>query len=85
MSSLKTWDAETMSDLHGLGKLLILFGCMLALIGALILFVGKLPWLGRLPGDILIQRKNFSFYFPLGTSLLISLVFSAIIWLLSRR
>ena len=74
-----------MSDLHGLGKLLILFGCMLTLIGVLVLFVGKLPWLGRLPGDILIERKNFSFYFPLATSILISLVLSAVVWLLSRR
>jgi hypothetical protein len=74
-----------MLDLHGLGKLLVLFGCMLVLIGVLVLFVGRLPWLGRLPGDILIQRKNFSVYFPLATSLLISLVFSAIAWLLSRR
>ena len=74
-----------MSDLHGLGKLLIFFGGMLALIGVLVLFVGKLPWLGRLPGDILIERKNFSFYLPLATSLLISLALSIILWILSRR
>lgn len=74
-----------MSELHGLGKLLILFGGILALTGVLLLFMGKLPWLGRIPGDVLIERKNFSFYFPLATSLLISLVFSAILWLLSRR
>jgi len=85
MSGLKAWSAGTVSELHGLGKLLILFGGVLALIGVLILFVGKLPWLGRLPGDILIERKNFSFYFPLTTSLLISLVLSMILWLLSRR
>ena len=76
---------KAMSDLQGLGKLLVLSGCMLVLIGVLVLFVGRLPWLGRLPGDILIERKNFSFYFPLATSLLISLVLSAIVWLLSRR
>ncbi|HXC62529.1 MAG TPA: DUF2905 domain-containing protein [Nitrospiria bacterium] len=71
--------------MHGLGKLLILFGGVLALIGVLILFAGKLPWLGRLPGDILFERKNFSFYFPLATSVLISLVLSMVLWLLSRR
>jgi len=79
------WGAEAMSELHGLGKLLILFGGMLALIGVLILFLGKIPWLGRLPGDILIERGKFSFYFPLTTSLLISLVLSMILWVLSQR
>lgn len=74
-----------MSELHGLGKLLILFGGVIVFLGVLTLFVGRLPWLGRMPGDILIQRKNFSFYFPLTTSLLISLVLSMILWLLSRR
>ena len=74
-----------MSELHGLGKLLILFGGLIVLVGVLILFVGKLPWLGRLPGDILIERKNFSFYFPLTTSLLISLVLSMILWFFSQR
>lgn len=74
-----------MSELPGLGKLLILFGGVIVLLGVLILSMGKLPWLGRLPGDILIERKKFSFYFPLATSLLISLVLSMILWLLSRR
>jgi len=74
-----------MSELHRVGKLLILFGGILALIGALFLFVGKLPWLGRLPGDILIERKNVSFYFPLTTSLLISLILSFLLWVFSRR
>jgi hypothetical protein len=84
VASLEVRD-ETMSELHGLGKLLILFGSILALMGVIILFMGKLPWLGRLPGDIFIERKSVSFYFPLATSLLISLVLSAILWLLSRR
>lgn len=85
MVSLEVRDTETMSELHGLGKLLILFGGILALIGVLILFMGKLPWLGRLPGDILIERKKFSFYFPLTTSLLISLILSFLLWVFSRR
>jgi len=47
---------------------------------------GKSPsWLGRLPGDIVIQRRNFSFYFPLATSLIISIVLSLLLWLFSRR
>jgi Protein of unknown function (DUF2905) len=74
-----------MPELNGLGKILILFGGLMAVIGVLILFMGKIPWLGRLPGDILIQRKNFSFYFPLTTSLLITLILSALLWVFSRR
>jgi hypothetical protein len=46
---------------------------------------GKIPWLGRLPGDILIQRKNFSFYFPLATGILISIILTFLFWLFGRR
>ncbi|TAK09080.1 MAG: DUF2905 domain-containing protein [Candidatus Manganitrophaceae bacterium] len=68
-----------------LGRLLIFLGLLLALIGGVMLFAGKIPGLGRLPGDILIQRRNVTFYFPIATSLLISIVLSLIFWLLSRR
>jgi hypothetical protein len=68
-----------------LGRMLILFGVLLILVGGLILWVGKIPGLGRLPGDILIQRKNFTFYFPLATSILISMILSLLFWLLSKR
>jgi hypothetical protein len=68
-----------------LGRVLILFGIVFIVIGGLFLFAGKIPWLGRLPGDILVERENFSFYFPLATSLLLSLLISAILWFLSRR
>ncbi|WP_279384257.1 DUF2905 domain-containing protein [Geotalea toluenoxydans] len=47
-------------------------------------FAGKIPWLGRLPGDIYIKRENFSFYFPLATSILVSLLLSLILWLFRR-
>ena len=46
---------------------------------------GKVPWLGRLPGDISIERESWRFYFPLGTSILISVVLSLLLWLFSRR
>jgi membrane protein implicated in regulation of membrane protease activity len=59
-----------------IGKTLILLGGMLILIGALLALGGKLPWLGRLPGDIVIQRDNFTFYFPLVTSIVISVILS---------
>ena len=68
-----------------LGRVLILFGIIFIVIGGFFVFSGKIPWLGRLPGDILVERKNFSFYFPLATSLLLSLLISAILWFLSRR
>ena len=59
-----------MSDL---GRLLILIGVILVVVGAVFLLAPKLPWLGKLPGDFSFKRGNFSFYFPLGTCILISL------------
>ena len=67
-----------------LGKLLIVAGGLLVCVGALFLLGGKVPWLGRLPGDLLIQRGNFSFYFPLATSILVSVVVSLLFALLRR-
>lgn len=67
-----------------LGKTLIVMGAVIALFGALLMLSGKIPWLGRLPGDIHIRRENFSFYFPLATSLLISVVLSLLFWLFRR-
>lgn len=74
-----------MEGLQGIGKLLIIAGIVLALIGGLIMLSGRLPWIGRLPGDIVIQKKNFSFYFPIATSILLSIVISLIIWFIGRR
>lgn len=68
-----------------LGRILIFLGLLLVLIGGIVLLAGKIPGLGRLPGDILIQRRNVTFYFPIATSILISIVLSLIFWLLSRR
>jgi len=68
-----------------LAKLLILFGVVLALVGGLLLLVGKVPFLGRLPGDIVIRRDTWSVYFPLTTSIVISIVLSLLLSLLGRR
>lgn len=68
-----------------LGKLLFIFGVVLVLLGGLLLVVGKVPFIGRLPGDIYIQRDNFIFYFPLATSLLISILLTLLLYLFSRR
>lgn len=67
------------------GKLLIVFGVILAAVGGLMLFIGNVPYIGRLPGDIYVQRKNFSFYFPLTTSILLSIVLTLLFSLFSRR
>jgi hypothetical protein len=67
-----------------LGKTLIFFGLLIALLGGVITLADRLPWLGRLPGDIHIKRENFTFYFPLATSILISLLLSFILWLLRK-
>jgi hypothetical protein len=72
-------------NLADLGKLLIGFGLLIVGVGVALLFAGRLPWLGRLPGDIVLERGNWSFYFPLATSLLLSVVLSLILWLVSRR
>lgn len=68
-----------------IGRILIFLGLILALLGGIVLLAGKIPGVGRLPGDILIQRRNVTFYFPIATSILISIVLSLIFWLLSRR
>ena len=71
--------------MDSIGKLLIVFGLLVAVVGAILLLVGRLPWLGRLPGDVSIQRGNWTFYFPLATSLLVSGVLTLIFWIMGRR
>jgi hypothetical protein len=73
------------SSLPFFGKTLIVAGVLLVLLGALSLLAGRFPQLGigRLPGDIFIQRGNFTFYFPLATCILISLVLTGLFWLVS--
>lgn len=67
-----------------LGKMLMVVGGVLLVIGLLVTLGAKLPWLGRLPGDIYVQRDNFSFYFPLATCLLLSALLSLILFLFRR-
>ena len=72
-----------------LGKILVGLGLVVVLLGVILLFAGnlsgKVPWLGRLPGDIYIDRGNWKFYFPLTTSLLISVVVSLLLYFFGRR
>lgn len=66
------------------GRLLILFGLVLVVLGALLSLVGRVPWIGRLPGDIYIRREHFTFYLPLATSLLLSALLTLLLWLFRR-
>jgi hypothetical protein len=75
-----------MSDgIQYIGKFLIILGIIVAAVGGLLLISGRIPWIGRLPGDIIIQKKNFTFYFPLATSILISLILTFLFWLFGKR
>ena len=71
--------------MHDIGKALLMLGVLIALAGVVLLIVGRVPWIGRLPGDIQIQRGNWSFYFPLGTSIVLSLLLTLLFWLFGRR
>jgi hypothetical protein len=72
-------------ELNLLGRILIIAGSTLILLGIILVFGQRIPFFGRLPGDIFIQRKNFTFYFPLTTCILMSFVLSIILWFISRR
>lgn len=67
-----------------LGKTLIIIGILLVVLGLIVSAAGRLPWLGNLPGDITIQRERFTFYFPLATCILISIVLSLVLYFFRR-
>jgi hypothetical protein len=74
-----------MVDISDFGKVLIFFGTILIVIGLLFMLAPKIPLIGRLPGDIYVKKGNFTFYFPLATSILLSIVLSLILLLIGRR
>ena len=71
-------------DLQPMGRALIFIGVILTGFGLVLLLTPKIPWLGRLPGDILIKREQFSFYFPLASCLMASAILSLLLWLVGR-
>lgn len=71
--------------MNEMARLLIGVGGALIGLGLLLLLIGKFPGTGRLPGDILIRKENFTFYFPLATSILLSLIVSLVLFLWNRR
>jgi len=74
-----------MGPLEDLGKALIVLGLVIVAVGLGLALLPKLPYLGRLPGDIFIKKGNFSFYFPIVTCLLLSLILSLLLSLILRR
>ncbi len=70
--------------MDSLPRLLIVAGLVLLAAGVLLYFAPHMPWLGRLPGDIRVERPSFRFYAPLTTSIIISVVLSLILWLVAR-
>ena len=66
------------------GWALVIVGGVIVAVGLLWLAAPTMPWLGRLPGDIVIERENFRFYFPLSTCILLSLVLTAVMWIMRR-
>ncbi|MGQ9585650.1 MAG: DUF2905 domain-containing protein [Anaerolineae bacterium] len=71
-------------ELGSLGRLLIWAGLGLCLLGGVLLLMGKVPFLGRLPGDIRIEREGFSCYFPIVTMLILSLVLTLVLNVVAR-
>ena len=67
-----------------MGKILIIFGGTLILLEIILIFIPKVPYLGKLPGDIYIKKENFNFYFPLTSCLIISFIVSFIIWFFKK-
>jgi hypothetical protein len=70
-----------MSDHAGFGWILLVLGLVIAGMGLIWVLAPSVPWLGRLPGDIRIERDNFRFYFPLATCLVLSAVLSLALWI----
>jgi hypothetical protein len=74
-----------MFNVSGFGKTLLIIGLVIAGIGGLLLVGGKIPWIGKLPGDFYYKGKHFTFYFPLATSIVISIILTIIIMFISRK
>lgn len=67
------------------GKLFIFIGLLLVVIGFVFIIGNKIPFIGKLPGDIVIERRNFNFYFPITTCIIVSIILSLLFWLLGKK
>ncbi|MFH2011398.1 MAG: DUF2905 domain-containing protein [Pseudomonadota bacterium] len=73
-----------MHELGGIGKLFIITGILIVILGLVLFFIPKIPWIGRLPGNIYIKRNSVSFYFPITTCIVISILFTLFFYLFRR-
>ncbi len=73
-----------MNPLNEMGRLLLFLGIFLVIAGILLMFLPKLPFIGRLPGDFVIKKGNFTFYFPVATSIILSIILT-ILFSIFRR
>jgi hypothetical protein len=73
-----------MNPLSGLGKVLIVTGLLMAGLGILLILAPKVPWLGKLPGDILVKREHFRIYFPITTCIIVSIALTILFYLFKR-
>ena len=71
--------------MNELGKILLLTGVVFIVVGGTVLLLGKIPGVGKFPGDIMIKKENFSFYFPIAACILLSIILSLISWLWHRK
>jgi len=67
-----------------MGKMLILMGIILILFGLMMTLGNKIPWIGRVPGDIIIKKEHFNFYFPLTSCIIISIILTLLFYLFRR-
>ncbi len=74
-----------MENISGLGKMIFIAGIIIAVVGLIIMFFNKIPFIGKMPGDIFIKKENFTFYFPIVTSILLSIILSLIFYFLRRK
>jgi hypothetical protein len=73
------------ASLREIGRVLLVAGAVVAALGALLLLCDTIPWIGRLPGDIVVRRRNWTLYAPIVTSVLLSLILTLLVRLLTRR
>lgn len=74
-----------MTDMSSMGRMVALLGLLVVGVGVVMMLAGRVPFLGRLPGDISIERDGWSFHFPLVTSIVISLILTVVLNLIARR
>jgi len=73
-----------MSGFTLMGKMLIMMGAVLMLLGLMMTLGNKIPWIGRLPGDIIIKKDHFSFYFPLTSCIIVSIILTILFYLFRK-